>query len=161
MKLRDESLLKRTFKLSPEGVLLRFFRNKNWKPATLSETTGGYLRVGYPTRQQITVHRLVWFLHYGSFPKGEIDHIDNDRKNNQITNLREVSKSQNQANRLPNKNSLSKYKGVYLGARGKWIASLTYKKVRYYLGQFNCETAAALAYNEKAKQLKDFFRKVN
>jgi hypothetical protein len=43
-------------------------------------------------------HRLVWLYFYGAWPTGEIDHIDGDRLNNRIKNLRDVSRSVNQQN---------------------------------------------------------------
>jgi hypothetical protein len=44
-------------------------------------------------------HRLAWFLHYGTLPNNSIDHIDGDRSNNKIDNLRDVTNQQNQWNR--------------------------------------------------------------
>ena len=44
-------------------------------------------------------HRFAWFLHYGSLPNNSIDHIDGDRSNNKIHNLRDVTHQQNQWNR--------------------------------------------------------------
>ena len=45
-------------------------------------------------------HQVVWILCHGQFPKGEIDHIDGDRMNNRIENLRDVSSWQNMWNKL-------------------------------------------------------------
>ena len=53
------------------------------------------------------VHRLVWAVYYGRWPVGQLDHINGDRLDNHIENLREVSHSENQLNQLhpwrPNK----------------------------------------------------------
>ncbi len=51
----------------------------------------GYLNVkidGYPYR----LHRIIWLWYYGSFPEHDIDHINRDRADNRIDNLREVSR---------------------------------------------------------------------
>jgi hypothetical protein len=44
-------------------------------------------------------HRLIWFVTYGKFPEGDIDHLNGDRSDNRIENLRDVSRSVNQQNR--------------------------------------------------------------
>lgn len=62
--------------------------------------------------QRLVQHRIVWELHFGPIPEGKvIDHIDRDRFNNRIENLRCVSQSENMTNQ-PQRNS-SGYKGVY------------------------------------------------
>ncbi len=50
-------------------------------------------------KEQIKVHRLVWFITYGAWPSGQIDHIDGNKLNNAIANLRDVSMSINMQNR--------------------------------------------------------------
>ena len=60
-------------------------------------------------------HQAVWIVCHGDFPKGEIDHIDRNRMNNKIENLRDVTSSQNERNKLypwkPNKDT--NIPGVY------------------------------------------------
>ena len=68
-------------------------------------------------------HQAVWLVCHGRWPKGEIDHIDGDRLNNRIENLRDVSSWQNMWNKLlpwrPNKETqvpgviIDKRKEVY------------------------------------------------
>ena len=62
-------------------------------------------------------HRLAWYLHYGEQP-GEIDHINRDRSDNRIENLRVVSRSENNFNQ-GNRNKYG-VKGLYKTARGKF-----------------------------------------
>lgn len=57
----------------------------------------GYLRVKLAGRLYM-LHRLAWFIHTGEWPKHEIDHINGDRRDNRITNLRDVPKRVNQQN---------------------------------------------------------------
>lgn len=62
--------------------------------------------------RKFLVHRIIWFLHYGSFPKDMIDHIDRDGTNNKISNLREATNAQNQWNTTKQIINSSGYKGV-------------------------------------------------
>lgn len=92
--------------------------------------------------------RETYISFYGEIPEGmEIDHIDCNPLNNDIENLRLVTRSENLRNRRKftmNKNiKESKYKGVYwCRRRNKWIAQMRYNKKTYYIGQFDCEDTA-------------------
>ena len=62
--------------------------------------------------ERFVQHRIIWELHFGPIPEGMvIDHIDRDKSNNRIENLRCTSQSSNMTNQ-PQRNS-SGYKGVY------------------------------------------------
>ena len=81
----------------------------------------GYLYVSlYLDRQRkdVYLHRLVWALVYGRFPK-QIDHLNGIKTDNRLVNLREVSQSENDQNRLmPWKMGKGKIPGVYRSRRG-------------------------------------------
>ncbi|WBK39668.1 hypothetical protein [Xanthomonas phage L522] len=62
-----------------------------------SVNSRGYIQVGVHGRLY-QAHRLAWLLHHGAWPSQQIDHIDRDRTNNRIDNLRECSNSENQQN---------------------------------------------------------------
>lgn len=70
--------------------------------------------------ERFVQHRIVWELHFGPIPEGSvIDHIDRDKSNNRIENLRCTSQSSNMTNQ-PQRNS-SGHKGVYQNqASGKY-----------------------------------------
>ena len=85
-------------------------RNK-WKPQVGGMDKDGYLVVGIKGRK-VKYHRLVWFLCKGYYPQTELDHIDRNRLNNRIENLREVTRSQNTSNCAPNKDTGEKH--IYL-----------------------------------------------
>lgn len=59
----------------------------------------GYLHVKIEGIQYFA-HRLAWLFVYREMPSKHIDHIDHDKKNNRISNLRDVSVSENQQNRI-------------------------------------------------------------
>jgi hypothetical protein len=97
------------------------------------------------------VHRLIWMMVYGFTPKN-IDHIDGNRTNNKILNLRDVTHQQNMMNRKKRADSKSAYKGIYK-VKNSWIAEIWFEKKRHYLGSFKSEHDAGLAYQEAAKKI--------
>ena len=85
-----------------------------------------------------------------------VDHINHDRYDNRMCNLRICTISQNRQNMVKQTFGKTKYKGVYLINRLKdkpYKASVNYKKQNYFLGRFSSEEEAALAYDQKAKEL--------
>jgi len=112
----------------------------------------GY-RHGSLDKTYIRLHRAVWALTYGEWPEGEVDHIDGDRLNNDITNLRVVSASGNQRNQKRRKNNTSGLVGVsWYKPYKKWRATISVGKGRSkHLGYFDSIEDAAAAW-EKARQ---------
>ena len=79
---------------------------------------------------------------------GDIDHIDGNGLNNQRTNLRAATRSQNNANQRISRRNRSGFKGVYWSrAARKWAAQIGVSGKHKYLGVFSTETEAARAYN--------------
>ena len=94
--------------------------------------------------------------------KEQVDHIDRNKLNNHISNLRWATCSENLGNQLSRKGSTSKYKGVYFHkSRGKWMARIKVNGKRKYLGRFKYEKEAALAYNKAAKEIYGEFALLN
>lgn len=94
-------------------------------------------------------HRVVWLLVRGEWPNIEIDHINGNKSDNRIENLRDVAKSVNLQNQFrPHKhNRFSKYMGVsWDRERNKWRASLTLGGKNIKIGRFATEEAAHKAY---------------
>lgn len=99
-------------------------------------------------------HRVCWLLYYGEFPEDQIDHIDMNRTNNKLDNLREANKQQNMCNRGKQKNNTSGFKGVTFCHRtDKWIAKIQCKSKNYYLGLYDTPERASSAYEKKADEL--------
>lgn len=95
-----------------------------------------------------SVHRLVFLLHHGYLPK-QIDHIDGDKANNRIENLRDVTTAQNNSNRGTPINNTSGVKGVcWHKSNKKWVVSLSINKTRRYFGAFDDMELAELVANE-------------
>lgn len=111
--------------------------------------------------KQYRLHRMIFLYHYGYLPKF-IDHIDNDKTNNDIDNLRECTHSQNMRNSSSSKNSSSIFKGVYWKQSiKKWSANIYYDNTQHYLGYFINEIDAAKAYDKAAKAYGSTFAKLN
>lgn len=151
-------------KLSQDKVTLvsnaDFEYLSQWK-WTYHNSTGYAYRNGYvikngnKKRTHILMHREIWKLHFGEIKdKMQIDHIDNNRLNNTIENLRIVTNQQNQFNRSKFKN---KYKGISKRKKGSklfWQAGITYNNKTYTKSFPYTEHGLELAiewYNNKAK----------
>lgn len=97
-------------------------------------------------------HRIIFLIENGRMPK-IIDHIDRNKLNNKITNLREVTVSQNGMNRGKTRNNLSGYKGVYRNARdNKFVAQIYVNGNHIYLGYTDTPEEAYELYKEAAQR---------
>lgn len=84
-------------------------------------------------------HRLAWFFYYGEWPVAYIDHINGDKQDNRIENLRLVDAFKNMQNQMKHING--KYWGVHF-VRNKWHASIKYGKESIHIGVFDHELEA-------------------
>ena len=106
-------------------------------------------------------HRIAWVIYYGEWPS-EVDHIDGDRSNNRIDNLRCVTHAQNMANSAPARGSSSKYLGVYYDcSRALWAAEITKDYRKKYIGRYKTQEEAALAYDEAAIKIHGRYARLN
>lgn len=94
---------------------------------------------------QMYAHRVAWLFVHGYLPSGDIDHINRDKKDNRICNLREASRSENQRNHPLTPANTSGYKGVRRNKKSmKWVAFMRINKKQTHLGSFsNLEDALA------------------
>lgn len=119
----------------------KLIRKKNGKSAVIAMGMKRYERISVDGKIQ-TLHRMIFLWHHGYLPK-TIDHIDGDRLNNKIENLREVTQQQNCLNSKHRTTSRSPYKNVFLQLSPKnsewkqnWIVSLMVNGKRKYIGSF-------------------------
>lgn len=108
------------------------------------------------------VGRMHNFLMRPQSSKILVDHIDHNGLNNQRSNLRLCTESQNIINsRIAIKHS-SKYRGVsWSNFSQRWLANIICQRVRYHLGSFKNEIDAARVYDRKAKKLHGKFAMLN
>lgn len=104
-------------------------------------------------QKKIYKHREVWEKANGKIPYDmQIDHINRDKLDNRLENLRAVSRSVNQHNRKLNRNNTSGHKGVYWHKqKGKWHVQIMVNRVKKSLGLYDNVEDAANAYKEAAK----------
>lgn len=103
----------------------------------------GYTQVGVHGHRCL-VHHIVWLWVHGEAPSCDIDHINRDRADNRIDNLRCVSRTENLLNSR-HKNS-SGFPGVHKTACGKYNAGIHFKRKRVHIGNFETAENAFLAY---------------
>lgn len=102
----------------------------------------GYLRIKIDGSLYLA-HRVVWAMHYGSWPEIDLDHVDRDRRNNRIDNLRMVDRSQSCVNReYPH--GESGIRGVSKHKCG-WQAAITMYGKTQYIGLFKTVEEAEAA----------------
>lgn len=132
----------------------RWYNAKHGDEAGSICTTTGYRRIRLGESKKLQAHRIAWLLHFGKDPyPHEIDHINGDRLDNRIANLRLVDKSQNQLNRTKlNKNNSTGYRGVY-AYKNKWVAKIQIAGALTCLGTYENKEDAISAY-AKANELR-------
>lgn len=101
--------------------------------------------------KQYKASRLAWLYVYGVFPSNFLDHIDRDRKNDRISNLRIASRIENGQNLSIKKSNKSGFVGVSWHKRtSKWTSQIMIDGKKIYLGIFDTTEEAAAA-RTKAK----------
>ena len=138
-----------------------------------NETTGVFTRISNPTprshigsivgsningyvcttinKKFYYMHRLAWLYVYGVMPK-YIDHIDGNRCNNSISNLRSINKMENHKNMKKPCSNTSGVAGVYMHSVNKrWIANICIDGKTKYLGSFDDFDSAVIARKKAEK----------
>lgn len=93
--------------------------------------------VGTIRRRTYSAHRVIWCILHGYWPN-QIDHIDHDRGNNKICNLRDVDGGGNMRNRPIGARNKSGVVGVHWRKRERlWRAKIRIDGVDVYLGYFH------------------------
>jgi hypothetical protein len=120
------------------------------KQAFTAKDRDGYFQGSF-LGQRLRTHRVVWALTHGEWPD-VVDHIDGDRANNRISNLRNVSKAENARNMGMRDGSTSGRIGVcWIASRQRWQASVMRDGRVVNLGRFR-ELQDAVAARQQAER---------
>lgn len=128
--------------------LVAYHKNASRLPRVNGRIDGG--------KQRVDMAR--WLLN--APPDMEVDHINGDTLDNRRCNLRLCTHAENMRNKRPCRKKSSAYKGVYW-FRDKWRAYITVAGKAHFLGGFDSELDAALAYDRAAVELHGQFAATN
>lgn len=114
--------------------------------------TTGYRCIGHKSKIY-SVHRVAWALSHNCQPAGEVDHINGNRSDNRLCNLRLVSSSEQNMNRRLSGRNKSGVKGVcWEASRRKWRATVGCRPL-LYCARFDCLEDAEHAVKAARKRL--------
>ena len=118
------------------------------KGQELGHISDGYTRftIWYDKKDyKLLAHNFIWFMYYGEDAQIDIDHINRDRSDNRICNLRSVTRQENQFN--------TNAKGFYWHKQNKkWCAVIHLNNKKINLGCFDTKEEAHEAYLEAKKK---------
>ena len=142
------------YKINPKG------RSKKGDSAGTIQPNG-YTQVMISGKRYY-LHRLIWMYHNGSLPSF-IDHVNRDKSDNRIENLRIADKLLNSwKSDTSTTTSQTGYKGVcYMMVRNKYLAYAYHKKQFVFIGHYDTDVDAARAYNEKVLELRGEYAVLN
>jgi HNH endonuclease/AP2 domain len=145
-----QEYLKEILHYEPETGLWFWFRDNSGKLA--GQIHNGYVLITIDGVKYLA-HRLAFLYMTGKWPENDVDHKDNIRNNNEWSNLRDCTHSQNMHNKPISKRNSSGAKGVsYSKVTKKYRATIA-------LGTFNTLEEARVAYENAAKKLHgEFYR---
>ena len=136
-----------------DGVLYnKITRNSRSVKGTLAGAISGKYRLITIHGRPFLVHRIAYYMAHGTCPD-YLDHINNDRFDNRVENLRPVTPSQNQWNHALNKANTSGVKGLSWAKKcSKWLACIRYNGKNKNLGYFESKELGA-EFLELAREL--------
>jgi hypothetical protein len=162
----DLELMRKMFFYPPPTGELYWLKDRSNKIKALDEagSSNGRYRVVFCNGKIYSAHRIIYSMRHNVelSPDIQIDHINGDRSDNRISNLRMATNAQNQCNTKISSRNKSGYRGVFwVKVRKKWLAKIGLNKKKIHLGYFNNKEEAALAYNKKALELFGEFAYLN
>ena len=150
-KLPDIARMREYLAYDPDTGVITWLKpkannGKAGKPTGCLSKSTGYLYVVFDYTM-VAAHRVAWALHHGEWPNGEIDHINNDRADNRLANLRIATRRQNAVNQ-PGRGSNTGVKGVYWYKNRYMALARDQNGKTTYLGRHKTLESAKAAYDE-------------
>jgi len=143
-KQRDASMFCEG-KISAEVKAKRFNTRYAGKSAE-TDHSNGYKNISIPGKGSMRAHRVAWAIVYGVWPSDDVDHINGDRTDNRICNLRLSTRSENLRNKKKFPRNTSGYVGVsFFKERNNWNAKIGVNGKYINLGYFKTKEDAAKA----------------
>jgi len=160
----EKLYINENFRYEPDTGLIYWKKKNNiGQPRKMDKPVGNYEGGGYLQisvvlhnyQWRIRAHRVAWYLYYGKVPSDLIDHIDHNKINNKINNLRAINHSKNVRHSSIQKAKLRKRKegcciGVYKMTNTKscnlkkpYAAMHRIDNVTLYLGSYTTMVEAA------------------
>lgn len=152
----DADTLRAILYYSPEsGAFTRLVSTSN--SAKVGEAAGSKTKNGYTEMsvlgRRYYAHRLAWLHMHGSWPKGQIDHIDGNRSNNGIANLRDVTCAVNVQNKkIAQSNSTHGFLGAKRSGK-RWSARIHVNGQQHHIGCYDTPEEAHAAYISEKRRL--------
>jgi hypothetical protein len=147
-------LAKETFSYDPNTGKLTWLKPHSMRGAYIGKEAGwvtghGYKEIRFMGRS-FKCHRIAWAIHYGCWPNGIIDHINGEKADNRIANLREASGSLNAFNKAIQAATTGRCVGM---RNGKYFARINRNGSGIWLGVYRTEAEAKAAYQGAAMAL--------
>ena len=155
-----KNILGSDFKYEDDKMYRFNAKHKKWSCCNnLKPDNIGYIRIGI-NKKHYLLHRIIYLYFNEDWDindnprNNQIDHININKLDNRIENLRVVNCSQNNRNKKKRPNCTSKYRGVYLDKKkNKWKAQIKIDDKNKHLGYFDTEEEASEAYKKEYEEL--------
>ena len=161
-------------KITAEQLRARFHYDPNTGSFVRLVTCGGKIKntiagwthnEGYIAlridRVSYLAHRLAWLYVFGRWPIDQLDHINGNRSDNRIQNLRECSNAENCQNVKAHRDGAGKRGTTFDKRVGRWIASIGLDGKRYHIGYFDTQEQASSAYEAEKRRVHPFGASAN
>lgn len=153
----DQSLLKTLLRYDPDTGVFTWLQSRGGT-ARRGSVAGNVQAKGYRyiniNRHLVGAHRLAWLYVHGKWPESDIDHINRNRDDNRIANLREATRSQNMRNSVRKRTAHSPFQGVCWDKQSnKWLASITSHGRLIHLGRYETAEFAHEAYVKASREV--------